>query len=70
MEFEQSMSATSMSFFKTAKSTFMSTNDLQSDHLMTESFQAWGAESSTVARGDGMRGEDDDEGSDLGGNAD
>jgi len=31
MEFEQSMRATSMSFFKTAKSTFMSTNDLQSD---------------------------------------
>lgn len=38
MEFEQSMRATSMSFFKTAKSTFMSTNDLQSDHLMTESY--------------------------------
>ena len=28
MEFEESMRATSMSFFKTAKSTFMSTNDL------------------------------------------
>ena len=38
MEFEQSMRATSMSFFKTAKSTFMSTNDLQSDVLMTESY--------------------------------
>jgi len=31
-EFEQSLRATSMSFFKTAKSTFMSTNDLQSDN--------------------------------------
>lgn len=42
MEFEQSMRATSMSFFKTAKSTFMSTNDLQSDQVLTESFPAWG----------------------------
>ena len=31
-----------MSFFKTAKSTFMSTNDLQSDFvLQSESQQAW-----------------------------
>ena len=36
------MRATSMSFFKTAKSTFMSTNDLQSDFvLQSESQQAW-----------------------------
>ena len=41
MEFEQSMRATSMSFFKTAKSTFMSTNDFHS--------QAWGADQSTIA---------------------
>lgn len=37
MEFEQSMRATSMSFFKTAKSTFMSTQDLNSDNQLTES---------------------------------
>ena len=34
MEFEQSLRDTSMSFFKTAKSTFMSTNDLESKSMM------------------------------------
>lgn len=38
MEFEQSLRDTSMSFFKTAKSTFMSTNDLDgSKSLMNQS---------------------------------
>ena len=38
MEFEQSLRDTSMSFFKTAKSTFMSTNDhLESKSLMNHS---------------------------------
>ena len=43
MEFEQSLRDTSMSFFKTAKSTFMSTNDLESKSMMNQSEQAWGA---------------------------
>ena len=34
MEFEQSLRDTSMSFFKTAKSTFMSTNDLNDSSKM------------------------------------
>lgn len=58
MEFEQSMRATSMSFFKTVKSTFMSTNDLQSEIVMGESQKAWGEPNM-----------DEDEGSDLMGNA-
>ena len=33
IEFEQSMRDTSMQFFKTAKSTFMSTNDMGSNDL-------------------------------------
>ena len=37
LEFEQSMRATNMSFFQTAKSTFMSTTDLLSDKVMTDS---------------------------------
>ena len=37
MEFEQSLRDTSMSFFKTAKSTFMSTNDLESKSMMNQS---------------------------------
>jgi len=37
------MHQTSMSFFKTAKSTFMSTNDLSLEHQMTDSYKAWGA---------------------------
>lgn len=36
MEFEQSLRDTSMSFFKTAKSTFMSTNDLESKSMMND----------------------------------
>ena len=34
MEFEQSMRETSQSFFKTAKSTFMSSNDLISHDMI------------------------------------
>ena len=41
MEFEQSLRDTSMSFFKTAKSTFMSTNDLESKSMMNQSQQAF-----------------------------
>ena len=59
------MRATSMSFFKTAKSTFMSTNDLQSEHLMTESNNHAWAESS-VAKAHGQFEAE----SDLAGNTD
>ena len=66
MEFEQSMRATSMSFFKTAKSTFMSSNDLHSDQLMTDSVtQAW-----ADGRGVGRTEADYEAQSDLAGNAD
>ena len=59
-----------MSFFKTAKSTFMSTNDLQSDDiLMTESNnQAW--PDLSVARGRGGADFEDAAGSDLAANMD
>lgn len=63
---------TSMSFFKTAKSTFMSTNDLQSNSMTEQSsHQAWADHS--IARVM-QRGADFDdksmEGSDLAANAD
>lgn len=69
MEFEESMRATSMSFFKTAKSTFMSTNDIQSNSI-ADSYHAWGDQSSAVPVRD-ARGEDEKslEGSDLGADA-
>ena len=66
------MRATSMSFFKTAKSTFMSTNDLQSDNFASESFVAWGDQSATPAPGRGGPATivDEDDGSELASNAD
>ena len=64
MEFMESMRATSISFFKTAKSTFMTTNDLQSSSMVTDSYQAWADHS-------GSRPEkSDNEESDLAANAD
>lgn len=51
IEFEQSLRESSMSFFKTAKSTFMSTNDLESKSLMNESYPAWG-EAAKANRGE------------------
>ena len=44
MAFAQSMHQTSMSFFKTAKSSFMSTNDLSLEHQMSDSYKVWGAQ--------------------------
>ncbi len=60
------MRATSMSFFKTAKSTFMSTNDLESENLMTEN-QAWADSSAVKVNGQGFEYEAE---SDLAGNTD
>lgn len=69
LEFEQSMRATNMSFFQTAKSTFMSTTDLLSDKVMTDS-QAWGvAVSELAARCEFGAPEPEEDGSDLAGNA-
>ena len=41
MKFVESMRASTMDFFKTAKSTFMSTNDIQSSSMVTDSYHAW-----------------------------
>ena len=69
LEFEQSMRATNMSFFQTAKSTFMSTTDLLSDKVVTGS-EAWGAAvSELAARCEFGAPEPEEEGSDLAGNA-
>ena len=48
MEFEQSMRATNMSFFQTAKSTFMSTADLLGEKEKID-HEAWGAAVSQLA---------------------
>ena len=58
------MRATSMSFFKTAKSTFMSTNDLQSDNQLTDLYRP-----QSVAKGGTGHGDEEDDESDLAGNA-
>ena len=64
MEFEQSMRDTSTSFFKIAKSTFMSTNEQQSDRQFTESFGNF------MTKTQAPRGEEDSDGFDLAADAD
>ena len=66
MKFQEMLRETSMSFFKTAKSTFMSTNDLASEHLMTESNNQHAWAESSVAKAHGQFEAE----SDLAGNTD
>ena len=58
MKFVESMKASSIDFFKTAKSTFMTTNDL------TDSYQAWADRPSSKPE------KSDNDESDLAANAD